>query len=71
MADSIVELPSYEPAIVCWCSHKHQHTKTYRIGAAKLNIVVIEGFQQQLLKVSLWKFKVILNLLSHNGHRMK
>lgn len=39
----IIEFPSYESAIACWNSHEYQNTKTYRLGAAELDVVVIEG----------------------------
>lgn len=39
----IIEFPSYESAIACWNSHEYQNAKTYRLGAAELDVVVIEG----------------------------
>ena len=39
----IVDFPSYESAIACWNSHEYQNAKIYRVDAAALDVVVVEG----------------------------
>lgn len=41
--NSVIEFPSYDSALACWNSAEYQHTKTYRIGGAELDIVIVEG----------------------------
>lgn len=42
--NSVIEFPSYQAAIDCWNSAEYQSAKTLRVGAAELDIVIIEGF---------------------------
>lgn len=41
--NSIIEFPSYQAALDCWHSTEYREAKTFRSGAADLDIVLIEG----------------------------
>ncbi len=41
--NTIIEFPSYESALACWSSPEYRDAKTYRAGAAELDIVIVEG----------------------------
>ncbi len=41
--NSVIEFPSYKDALDCWNSEEYQNARQIRIGAAELDIVVIEG----------------------------
>ncbi len=41
--NSVVEFPSYQRALDCWNSEEYQKAKQHRLGAATLDIVIIEG----------------------------
>lgn len=41
--NTIIEFPSYTSAIECWHSTEYSEAKAYRIDAAQLDIVIIEG----------------------------
>lgn len=41
--NTIIEFPSYESALACWDSAEYQDAKTYRIGGAELDVVIVEG----------------------------
>ena len=41
--NTVIEFPSFQAALDCWESDLYQNAKHYRIDAAVLDIVVIEG----------------------------
>jgi uncharacterized protein (DUF1330 family) len=41
--NTLIEFPSYDSALACWDSPEYQEAKTYRIGGAELDIVILEG----------------------------
>lgn len=41
--NTIIEFPSYQAAVDCWNSPEYQGAKSFRSGAADLDIVLIEG----------------------------
>lgn len=41
--NTVIEFPSYELAMACWNSEEYQTAREFRLGAAELDIVVIEG----------------------------
>lgn len=43
--NTIIEFPSYQMALACWNSEKYQEAKKYRIDAAELDVVIIEGVE--------------------------
>lgn len=44
--NTVIEFPSYQAALDCWNSPEYQTVKMLRLGAAELDIVVIEGCEQ-------------------------
>lgn len=42
--NTVIEFPSYQSAIDCWKSEEYQNVKMLRIGAAELDIVIVEGY---------------------------
>lgn len=42
--NTIIEFPSFDMAMACWNSEEYQEAKRYRLGAAELDIVIVEGF---------------------------
>lgn len=40
----VIEFPSYQAAQDCWNSPEYQHAKSFRLGAATADILLIEGF---------------------------
>jgi uncharacterized protein (DUF1330 family) len=44
--NTIVEFPSYQAALDCWNSAEYQEAKTYRDGAAEIDIVIVEGYEE-------------------------
>lgn len=40
---TVIQFPSYAEALNCWQSEAYQKAKTYREGAAELDVVIIEG----------------------------
>lgn len=40
----VIEFPSYQAAQDCWNSPEYQHAKSFRIGAATADVIVIEGY---------------------------
>jgi len=40
---AVIEFPSYQSALDCWESETYQRIKAIRLGAAELDIVIIEG----------------------------
>lgn len=44
--NTIIEFPSYQAAVDCWNSPEYQSAKSLRSGAADLDIVLIEGCEQ-------------------------
>ncbi|CAL92744.1 DUF1330 domain-containing protein [Azoarcus olearius] len=43
--NTVVEFPSYQAALDCWHSPEYQAARALRLGAAEVDIVVIEGFE--------------------------
>lgn len=41
--NTIIEFPSYKLALECWNSPEYNQAKSFRMGAAELDIVIIEG----------------------------
>ncbi len=41
--NTLIEFPSYDAAVACWNSADYQGAKTYRIGGAELDVVIVEG----------------------------
>lgn len=41
--NTVIEFPSYQAALDCWNSPEYQEAKLFRLGAADLDIVLIEG----------------------------
>lgn len=41
--NAVIQFPSYKYALECWRSIEYQNAKTYREGAAEMDIVIIEG----------------------------
>jgi len=41
--NAIIEFPSYDSALECWHSREYQDAKALRIGAAELDIIIVEG----------------------------
>lgn len=41
--NTIIEFPSYKLALDCWYSPEYNQVKSFREGAAELDIVIIEG----------------------------
>lgn len=41
--NSIIEFPTYQDALSCWNSSEYQEARSYRIGAAEIDIVIVEG----------------------------
>ena len=41
--NTLIEFPSYQAAIDCWNSEEYQEAKKYRLGAAEMDIVLLEG----------------------------
>jgi len=41
--NTLIEFPSYEAALQCWNSAEYNEAKSYRLNAAELDIVIIEG----------------------------
>lgn len=44
--NTIIEFPSFELAINCWNSAEYQEVKLFRIGAAELDVVIVEGINE-------------------------
>lgn len=44
--NTIIEFPSYQAALDCWNSPEYQSAKSFRLGAGDLDIVLIEGCEQ-------------------------
>lgn len=44
--NSVIEFPSYEAALKCWNSEEYHEAKSYRVNAAELDIVIVEGFSE-------------------------
>lgn len=44
--NAVIEFPSYQAALDCWNSPEYQSAKQFRFGAADLDIVLIEGCEQ-------------------------
>ncbi|TVZ40489.1 uncharacterized protein (DUF1330 family) [Alteromonadaceae bacterium 2753L.S.0a.02] len=47
--NSIIEFPTYRAAMECWNSPEYQNAKVFRAGAAEMDIVVIEGLEDESL----------------------
>lgn len=41
--NTVIEFPSYQAALDCWNSPEYQTARSFRSGAADLDIVLIEG----------------------------
>lgn len=41
--NSIIEFPSYQAAMDCWNSLEYQSARDFRLGAAEMDIVLVEG----------------------------
>ena len=41
--NTVVQFPSYQSALDCWHSEAYQAVKKLRLGAAELDIVIVEG----------------------------
>lgn len=41
--NTIIEFPSFELAVECWDSAEYQDAKSYREGAAEMDIIIVEG----------------------------
>lgn len=41
--NTLIQFPSYADALNCWQSQEYADAKTFREGAAQLDVVVIEG----------------------------
>jgi uncharacterized protein (DUF1330 family) len=41
--NTIVEFPSYQAALDCWHSPEYQAARRLRVGAADIDLVIIEG----------------------------
>lgn len=44
--NTLIEFPCYDSAIECWNSKEYQEAKTFRIDAAELDIVIVEGCEE-------------------------
>lgn len=43
--NTIVEFPSYQAAIDCWESPEYQAARDYRVSAAEIDLVIVEGYE--------------------------
>ncbi|HEX2734882.1 MAG TPA: DUF1330 domain-containing protein [Polyangiaceae bacterium] len=43
--NTVIEFPNYEAALACYRSPEYQAVREKRLGAAQIDIVVIEGYQ--------------------------
>lgn len=43
--NTIVEFPSYQAALDCWNSPEYQAAMQHRLGAAIMDLVIIEGYE--------------------------
>lgn len=41
----VIEFPSYQAALDCWHSPEYQHARSFRMGAAEADLIVIEGYE--------------------------
>ena len=41
----VIEFESYDQALACYQSAEYQHALSHRQGAAKVEIVIVEGFE--------------------------
>lgn len=44
--NTIIEFPSFNMAMACWNSEEYQMAKQYRLGAAELDVVIVEGYTE-------------------------
>lgn len=42
--NTIVEFPSYQAALDCWHSEGYQAARALRVGAAEMDLVIVEGY---------------------------